>query len=251
MALIDTLQLDAWLAPWVPVTLVGAYLVVSKPVVAVLRDALGVTPKGSVFRAFMVAHNLALFVFSAWVFANCAPILYNYTATKGFRAVHEDEEFWRLYGKWAVVFYVSKFYEFMDSWVLVLKGVKPSFLQVYHHSGVVFAMYFAVLSRSNWLVYMVVLNSFIHTLMYFYYTFSCLGYKSPLAKVLTSMQLTQFVVGIFLSAPSYWMAVDMQRENNAALLFMHVYAIGLIYLFKQMFDQKYEKKPKEGDEKKL
>ena len=40
------------------------------------------------------------------------------------------------FGWWANVFYISKYYEFIDSWILVLKGKTPSTLQVYHHTGI-------------------------------------------------------------------------------------------------------------------
>ncbi len=39
-------------------------------------------------------------------------------------------------------------------------------VQVYHHTGIVIAMYLATTARANWLVHVVCLNSFIHTLMY-------------------------------------------------------------------------------------
>jgi hypothetical protein len=36
------------------------------------------------------------------------------------------------------IFYISKYYEFLDTWVLVMKGKAPSFLQIYHHVGCIF-----------------------------------------------------------------------------------------------------------------
>lgn len=41
----------------------------------------------------------------------------------------------------------------------------------------------------------VLFNSFIHTVMYFYYTLTCFGYRPSWKKLLTSMQITQFLVG--------------------------------------------------------
>ena len=52
------------------------------------------------------------------------------------------------------------------------------------------------------------------------------------------MQLLQFVTGIVGSSYSYTCAVS--AENKYALVFMHVYAIGLIYLFYLMFQEKYK-----------
>lgn len=39
------------------------------------------------------------------------------------------------------------------------------------------------------------LNSFIHTLMYYYFTLTCLGYRPKWKRYLTTMQITQFFVG--------------------------------------------------------
>ena len=36
---------------------------------------------------------------------------------------------------WAFHFYISKFYEFLDTWIIILKGKKVSFLQEFHHAG--------------------------------------------------------------------------------------------------------------------
>lgn len=41
----------------------------------------------------------------------------------------------------------------------------------------------------------VLFNSFIHTIMYFYYTLTCLGYRPTWKRILTTMQITQFLVG--------------------------------------------------------
>ena len=41
----------------------------------------------------------------------------------------------------------------------------------------------------------VLFNSFIHTLMYFYYTLTCLGYRPTWKRILTTMQIIQFIIG--------------------------------------------------------
>ena len=41
----------------------------------------------------------------------------------------------------------------------------------------------------------VLFNSFIHTIMYFYYTLTCLGYRPTWKRILTTMQIVQFCVG--------------------------------------------------------
>ena len=106
------------------------YVFLSKPLFGVIRDTFSVSKDGKLFRLFMLLHNAALCVFSGWVCYNVTPLFINYVSTEGWTAHSEDAAFWSKFEYWAIVFYVSKYYEFFDSWILVLKGANPSFLQV-------------------------------------------------------------------------------------------------------------------------
>ena len=65
--------------------------------------------------------------------------------------------------------------------------------QVYHHVGIAVSMWMAVVTQSNWVIWVVVLNSGIHALMYTYYAAATLGYRSPYAKVSGSSRLGSYV----------------------------------------------------------
>ena len=41
-------------------------------------------------------------------------------------------------------------------------------------------------------------------MMYVYYALATLGYRSPLAKILTNLQMLQFMIGITLSSCIYF-----------------------------------------------
>ena len=64
-------------------------------------------------------------------------------------------------GKWMYFFYLSKkFIEFIDTWIVILKGRKPIshfpfpiFLQTFHHVGVIFVLWLGVCARTNQLVW--------------------------------------------------------------------------------------------------
>lgn len=220
------------------------YLLVSKPLFASFRDVVGLTPESPSLKLFVFLHNCGLCLFSFVVVVKSWPIVFTGFSTYGWVGVHCEPTFWvdSGFGFWADVFYVSKYYEFVDSWILVLKGKNPSFLQVYHHTGIALAMYFATQSHCNWLLWVVCLNSFIHTLMYAYFAAATLGYKSPLAQTLTTMQLLQFVTGIVFSSTTYFSSSGIcgRAETRGPLIFTQLYAGGLIYLFKQMYDEKYK-----------
>ncbi|ETO22438.1 GNS1/SUR4 family protein [Reticulomyxa filosa] len=107
--------------------------------------------------SLMFLHNMLLCIFSFLTCANTLPIVYDLFKTYGVGASLTNGEFEKLYdgpyGYWSHLFYLSKFYEFVDTWIVILRGKRPLFLQVYHHTGAVLGMwlsmfYFAFLSVS-------------------------------------------------------------------------------------------------------
>lgn len=62
-------------------------------------------------------------------------------------------------------FYLSKFYEVLDTFIILAKGKKSSTLQTYHHAGAMMCMWAGIRYMSPPIWLFVFLNSFIHTLM--------------------------------------------------------------------------------------
>ena len=62
-------------------------------------------------------------------------------------------------------------------------------------------MYLAVASQSAWLLFVVLFNSFIHTLMYTYFFIKTVSPKTEIkaARNLTMAQITQFITGMVAS----------------------------------------------------
>ncbi len=119
---------------------------------------------------------------------------------------------------WGWLFYISKFYEVLDTAIILAKGKRSSTLQTYHHAGAMLAMWAGIRYMSPPIWMFVLVNSGIHMLMvssvlapeihflsakltfatqYTYYTFAALGVKVPqiFKRTLTTLQITQFVVG--------------------------------------------------------
>ena len=63
------------------------------------------------------------------------------------------------------LFYLSKFYEVIDTAIVLTKGKKSSFLQTYHHTGAMFAMWSGIRYMSPPIWMFTLINSFIHTFM--------------------------------------------------------------------------------------
>ena len=91
-------------------------------------------------------------------------------------------------------------------------------------------------------LYVLVANSFIHSLMYTYYTFAALGYSLPFKQYLTQAQIIQFILGVIVTVPCYYYINEAQKIS---LFFIHLYTNILIYLFYQFYIDNYSKNIKQ------
>ncbi|GLJ24545.1 hypothetical protein SUGI_0469310 [Cryptomeria japonica] len=106
---------------------------------------------------------------------------------------------------WSYVFYLSKFYEFVDTIILVLKKRPLTFLHVYHHAVVV-VMCFLWLEYSQSLqIIALITNASVHTLMYTYYLLCSIGYPPPWKKLVTNCQIVQFLFSFLVSIVLLWL----------------------------------------------
>jgi hypothetical protein len=55
-------------------------------------------------------------------------------------------------------------YEFIDTWIVLLKGRTPIFLQTYHHAGIAIIMWGFEVTANTCGITILALNSFIHTI---------------------------------------------------------------------------------------
>ncbi|KAJ0118325.1 gns1 sur4 family protein [Diaporthe amygdali] len=95
------------------------------------------------------------------------------------------------------IFYLSKFYEVLDTLIILAKGKQSSVLQTYHHAGAMMCMWAGMRYMSPPIWMFVFVNSGIHAMMYTYYTLSAFSIRVPvfIKRTLTSLQITQFLVG--------------------------------------------------------
>lgn len=181
-----------------------------------LKPAPFAIAKSPIFQLAVLIHNVFLCVYSLWtfvgilgVFSRSMAVMQSKTQStssvvnfvhaacnlkEGIFSTDLKGESLMYFGWW---FYMSKFYEVLDTVIILLRGRPSSLLQSYHHAGAMMCMWAGIRYQSPPIWIFVVFNSFIHSLMYFYFTLSCLKIKVPtfLKRVLTSMQICQFVVG--------------------------------------------------------
>ncbi|EMC92077.1 hypothetical protein BAUCODRAFT_96766, partial [Baudoinia panamericana UAMH 10762] len=112
---------------------------------------------------------------------------------------------------WGWLFYVSKFYEVIDTLIVLAKGKRSQLLQTYHHAGAMLCMWAGIRYMSPPIWMFVFINSGIHAMMYTYFTASALGYKVPnsVKRTITTLQIAQILFGATYAAAHLFIAYDI------------------------------------------
>lgn len=203
------------LSPWLPLGFSLVYYIVAHAANGfVQRNGNRDFTKGSgllptLLRFLILVHNAALAVYSGWTWARMFPLVVDFFlqgwSAAGFQGVKlalcsMPTNFPQL-GVYAYIFYLSKYYEVVDSVVLLLKGKRVSNLQSYHHAGAIICMWVAYRYQSQPVWVFCVFNSFVHTCMYTYYFCAAMRWPFPRAvkRNLTTMQIAQIASGTFLT----------------------------------------------------
>ena len=146
-------------------------------------------------------------------------------------------------------FYFSKCVEMLDTVFFILrkKNNQVSFLHVYHHASMFTIWYIGAKWMAGGVSFLgVMINSFVHVVMYTYYGVAALGpeYQKYLwwKRYLTKLQLLQFFVGIVYGMQMLY--VNCEFPHWMAYVGI-VYGVTIIALFVNFYIHAYlVKKPK-------
>ena len=150
-----------------------------------------------------IAHNLFLCLWSLAMFLGVSYGMYVSSLESGFYssllcAPPQENNLTGPLGYWLYVYYLSKYYEFLDTILAILKKKPLTFLHVYHHAII------PVLSwtwlAGNWPFQFIGawLNTLIHVIMYYYYfARTVFGYNPWWKSYITTGQILQFFI-VFL-----------------------------------------------------
>lgn len=180
-----------------------------------------------------LTHNGLLVAFSAWTFGSLSQILYHdgivFQSNYYFQNPHFDTIIY--------LFYISKYYEFFDTFLLYLNGKSPIFLQKYHHIGAVVCWHLTYVYKVEGIWLATILNSFVHTIMYSYYLGCLLKINQVrfIKKYITSLQLCQLI------PQPICLYLYNNDEHYNILLFFTFYSVGLVMLFGLFYYDNYIK----------
>lgn len=149
------------------------------------------------------------------------------------------------------LFLISKILDFMDTVFIVFKKSwrQLSFLHVYHHCTIFLFYWLNINAGYDGDVYLtIVLNGFIHTVMYTYYFVSMHTKDIWWKKYLTLMQMIQFVC--MTSQAFYLLGTGCTRYPPRIVIVYAGYILSLLFLFAKFYVQSYTKKPTNGSPKK-
>uniref|UniRef100_A0A7S0ZZB3 Elongation of fatty acids protein n=1 Tax=Noctiluca scintillans TaxID=2966 RepID=A0A7S0ZZB3_NOCSC len=131
------------------------------------------------------------------------------------------------------VFYLSKVLDFFDTLFMIVKGNwrQVSFLHVYHHFTIFLVYWLNTNAFYDGDIYFtVVLNGFIHFVMYSYYFLTAFNIQVPtiIKKSITNMQLIQFVC--MESQGAYILLFGCPSPSKIVIFYM-VYISTMLILF--------------------
>jgi uncharacterized membrane protein len=175
----------------------------------------------SFLRFLVILHNASLALYSAWTFYQMLPVVlhsflvgYRAAGLPGMRlALCSMPTNTVTLAPYAWLFYMSKYYEVIDSLILVLKGKVVSNLQSYHHAGALLAMWIAYRYQATPVWVFVTFNSGVHTAMYTYYLCAAMKWPFPrqLKRNLTTLQILQITSGVVITN-LYWVTTLQPRS---------------------------------------
>ena len=136
---------------------------------------------------------------------------------------------------WSYLYYLSKYYELIDTVLQLLKGRPPPhfFLHVYHHAVV-------LLMAWSWLEYVQTLqfggllfNTAVHVLMYYYYFRRVLALPVPWKRFVTQFQIIQFGTSLlcYLATLKLLFVDGADCSGTRAMVFNLAFNMTLLYQF--------------------
>ena len=140
---------------------------------------------------------------------------------------------------WSYVYYLSKYYEFLDTWLLVYRtGRRPIFLHIVHHTTVPLMAWLWMDTAQSLQFLGLLFNTFVHVVMYCYYGLTAVGIRPRWAPLITALQVLQFMTSMaLLCVTAMWYLVPNgwgSCAGTAALCFNTAFNLLLLVKFAEI-----------------
>ncbi|KAF6002983.1 hypothetical protein F1559_001988 [Cyanidiococcus yangmingshanensis] len=170
-----------------------------------LRRAGLLRPLDGVLRLLAFLHNIILSVWSAGMFLGAGRTVLAIARNRGgvsqtFCSSSFGEFPQNIY-YWLYMFYLSKPVEFMDTFLLAARGKPLTLLHVWHHASVVLETWSWLRFGLTFSIYGMLFNAGIHAVMYLYFAYTSMQWRFPGKRMITLMQIMQFVASFVLTVP--------------------------------------------------
>lgn len=204
-------------------------------------------------KPFFMLHNILLSLGSLWLLIlmieQVAPIVYNHGAFYSICHVNAwTPQLVTLY----MINYYFKYWELLDTCFLVAKKKSLQFLHVFHHAATALLCFTQLGGRTSVSWVPIVANLTVHVIMYYYYftTSAFPGYKPWYKKALTTLQISQFVIDLFIvyfASYSYfaaeylgWPTMGNCTGTEGAALFGCAILTSYLFLFISFYRKTYK-----------
>mmetsp|Transcript_53795 Transcript_53795/g.131834 ORF Transcript_53795/g.131834 Transcript_53795/m.131834 type:complete len:268 (-) Transcript_53795:16-819(-) len=188
---------------WIPWTTCVVYYVVLRVLRHLMRNR-----KAMEFPKVLFLHNIFLSVGSLLLFVVLAATVVEKQVTGGYSltgmlcSASFHEEGGRLQFSYFVN-HLFKYYELLDTVLLVLRKKPVIFLHEYHHAATLVLTWSQLREHSTVQWVPISINLFVHILMYYYYAMTALKISVWWKKYLTTLQIGQFVIDVVACAYAY------------------------------------------------
>lgn len=198
----------------------------------------------------LIAHNSLLAGMSLYLALNIGWISWEIYQTHGLHALVCDSErvqvtYNSLYFYFHI-FHLSKFYEFIDTYYLVIRKKPVILLHSWHHITTLILTCATMNSDVAAAWYVILANCVVHVIMYTYYALAADGRHVWWKKYITMMQLGQFISELVLIIPvsvAYKHIAGYDCSGSGAYTILATGILGsFLVLFLRFFSKTYKQK---------
>ncbi|CDF38531.1 fatty acid elongase [Chondrus crispus] len=163
-------------------------------------------------------------------------------------------------GHMHMIYYINMFFkvwEFLDTFLLVVRKKQVAFLHAYHHAATLILTWNQLMEHSSPQWVPIVINLWVHVLMYYYYAMSALRIRIWWKKYLTTLQICQFVIDVTIIGYAYFTFIRAGFDDTVCYGTTTGALVGLgvlfsyLLLFVRFYFQTYSKPRSKESAKKV